>query len=117
MKTRLEKGLLCGLLGMVLIFLALSGCGKEQESLVRTALLTDRLASAAPIDAQRENAPNPADAVTSDTETRQITVYVTETGEKYHRGDCAYLAKSRISMTLDAARRSYGPCSKCGPPA
>lgn len=117
MKTRLKKGLLCGLLGIALIFLALSGCGKGQQSPARTALLTDRIASSASVDAQpREAAPQPA-AAASDTETRQITVYVTETGEKYHRGDCAYLAKSRILMTLDTARRSYGPCSKCGPPA
>src|SRR5688572_8175735 len=31
------------------------------------------------------------------------TVYVTNTGSKYHRGGCQYLSKSKISTSLDSA--------------
>jgi len=43
-------------------------------------------------------------------------VYVTRTGEKYHRAGCRYLSKSRIPMARDEAiRRGYTPCSVCRP--
>ena len=46
-----------------------------------------------------------------------VTVYVTRTGKKYHRGSCGYLRKSRIPMKLkDAKAAGYGACSRCGPP-
>ncbi len=49
-------------------------------------------------------------------ETTGITVYGTRTGAKYHRGHCRYLRKSKIPMTLERAKRRYGPCSVCKPP-
>lgn len=49
-------------------------------------------------------------------ENKSITVYVTETGEKYHSGGCRYLSKSKIPMSLKDARLSYSPCSVCNPP-
>ena len=45
-----------------------------------------------------------------------ITVYVTRTGEKYHRDGCRYLSRSRIPMSLAEAAKRYGPCSVCKPP-
>lgn len=45
-------------------------------------------------------------------------VYVTKTGEKYHRSGCQYLRKSKISISLqDAVSSGYEPCSKCNPPS
>lgn len=45
------------------------------------------------------------------------TVYVTKTGEKYHRGSCGYLSKSKIAMELSEAKAGgYTPCSRCKPP-
>jgi len=45
------------------------------------------------------------------------TVYVTATGECYHRSGCRYLSESRISIRLkDAKARGYRPCSVCDPP-
>jgi hypothetical protein len=45
------------------------------------------------------------------------TVYITKTGEKYHRGTCGYLSKSKIAIPLDEAKASgYTPCSRCKPP-
>jgi hypothetical protein len=46
----------------------------------------------------------------------KITVYVADTGSKYHRAGCQYLRKSSSAITLAAAKRMYSPCSKCHPP-
>lgn len=46
-----------------------------------------------------------------------ITVYITKTGSKYHRGSCSYLRRSKIPISLkDACARGYTPCSRCNPP-
>lgn len=44
------------------------------------------------------------------------TVYVTRTGECYHRGTCSCLRQSRIPMALNEARDQYRACSRCRPP-
>jgi len=45
------------------------------------------------------------------------TVYITNTGEKYHSDGCQYLRQSKIAVSLaEAKSRGYTPCSKCGPP-
>ncbi len=45
-----------------------------------------------------------------------VTVYITNTGECYHRYGCSYL-KSCIETTLeDAVYNGYRPCSRCNPP-
>lgn len=45
------------------------------------------------------------------------TVYITNTGEKYHQSWCRYLSKSKIPITLSEAKaRGYTPCSRCNPP-
>jgi competence protein ComEC len=45
------------------------------------------------------------------------TVFVTETGECYHRKGCRYLSSSRIAMKLSHAKADgYRPCSMCDPP-
>ena len=49
-------------------------------------------------------------------ETQAVTVYVTRTGKKYHRGGCRYLRRSKIPIALSSAKLRYGPCSLCGPP-
>ncbi|WP_051276307.1 thermonuclease family protein [Desulfovirgula thermocuniculi] len=48
---------------------------------------------------------------------KEITVYVTRTGKKYHMDGCRYLAKSKIPMSLSEAKAAgYEPCSVCNPP-
>jgi micrococcal nuclease len=37
-------------------------------------------------------------------------------GEKYHRADCRYLAKSKIAISLADAKEKYEPCKVCNPP-
>jgi micrococcal nuclease len=45
------------------------------------------------------------------------TVFITSTGEKYHRYGCRYLIKSMIPIRLGEARTSgLIPCPTCGPP-
>lgn len=43
-------------------------------------------------------------------------VYVTRTGEKYHRGSCRHLSRSKIPISLTEAKRIYGACKVCRPP-
>lgn len=46
------------------------------------------------------------------------TVYITNTGEKYHAGDCRHLRSSKIPITLgDAIQKGYGDCYHCATPA
>lgn len=42
------------------------------------------------------------------------TVYVTNSGTKYHRSGCSYLSHSKIAISLsDAKAQGYTPCSRC----
>ena len=43
-------------------------------------------------------------------------VYVTRTGEKYHRASCTSLRSSKIEMPLAEAAGRYAPCKTCRPP-
>jgi micrococcal nuclease len=44
------------------------------------------------------------------------TVYVTNTGKKYHRGGCRYLAQSQRAVSRQEAQQAgYGACSVCRP--
>ena len=47
---------------------------------------------------------------------KEQTVYVTDSGKKYHRAGCRYLSKSQIPIGLSDAKQSYAPCSVCNPP-
>jgi micrococcal nuclease len=43
-------------------------------------------------------------------------VYITRTGEKYHRSGCRYLSQSKILITREnAIAQGYTPCSVCKP--
>ena len=44
------------------------------------------------------------------------TVYITDTGEKYHSGGCSYLRTSKHATSRsDAEAQGYTPCSRCDP--
>ncbi len=46
-----------------------------------------------------------------------ITVYITDSGTKYHSSGCQYLSSSKHSFSLeDAINDGYSPCSRCNPP-
>lgn len=66
--------------------------------------------------AGQAEAANPAPATPEPAATQPVseTVYITNTGEKYHRDGCSYLRKSKIPISLsDAEARGYTPCSRC----
>lgn len=45
------------------------------------------------------------------------TVYVTNTGAKYHSSGCRYLSRSQIAISLSQAlSQGYDACSICNPP-
>jgi hypothetical protein len=45
-----------------------------------------------------------------------ITVYITESGEKYHKERCRYLKSSKIEINLSRALYdNYEPCKVCKP--
>lgn len=47
----------------------------------------------------------------------EVTVYITNSGEKYHADGCRYLSKSKIPISLDdACAKGYEPCKVCKPP-
>ena len=46
----------------------------------------------------------------------EYTVYITNTGKKYHRAGCRYLSKSQTAISKsDAISSGYSPCSVCNP--
>ena len=46
-----------------------------------------------------------------------VTVYITDTGKRYHRSGCRYLHQSSIPIGLkDAKAQGYTPCRVCKPP-
>lgn len=54
--------------------------------------------------------------VPAPSQNNEQTVYVTNTGSKYHSGGCQYLRKSQIPIKKsDAINQGYSPCSKCSP--
>ena len=50
-------------------------------------------------------------------ERRTVTVYITKSGEKYHRAGCSSLRRSKFAIPLEEAKaRGYTPCARCKPP-
>jgi hypothetical protein len=49
-------------------------------------------------------------------QTDDLTVYITRTGNKYHKSSCQYLKHSRIGIRLSVAKeQGYTACSACHP--
>lgn len=77
-----------------------------QRAEAQRAAEQQRAQEAAAAQAAAEQATDPSSQV----------VYITNTGEKYHRAGCRYL-KSTIETTLgDAVAAGYEPCKVCNPP-
>jgi hypothetical protein len=73
------------------------------------AFLFTLLAFSIPAHAQK-----PADT-TKIEKTTDSTVYITNSGKKYHRAGCQYLGKSAIPIKLSDAKKYYLPCKRCKP--
>ena len=51
------------------------------------------------------------------TQNNELTVYITDTGKRYHVSSCRYLASSKHAISLgNAKHRGYTPCKVCQPP-
>ncbi len=59
---------------------------------------------------------SPSQYTTREETPKEVTVYITRTGQKYHRIGCRYLSKSCIPVSLNEAKTRYGACSVCNPP-
>lgn len=47
---------------------------------------------------------------------KDTVVYITKTGEKYHKDGCRYLRQSKIKTTKkEAVKKGYGACKVCKP--
>lgn len=47
----------------------------------------------------------------------ETTVYITNTGKRYHNAGCRYLDESRYTISLsNAIKQQYTPCKVCKPP-
>lgn len=91
----------------------LSNCSAARDEAPRASAL-------ASADASADASPPQAGAGWGDAgkrrDEREVTVYVTRTGEKYHRGSCRHLRRSKIPMSLyDAKRAGYTACKVCRP--
>lgn len=64
---------------------------------------------------QEPSAPEPASGMPQE-QGKSITVYVTKTGDKYHKENCRYLWNSKIPKPLSDAKTHYTACSVCQPP-
>lgn len=71
-----------------------------------------------PVETESEPASAPAtQTTTSSSDYSTVTVYVTDTGEKYHRSGCQYLSHSKHEIYLSQAQSAgYTACSRCHPP-
>jgi hypothetical protein len=61
--------------------------------------------------------PAPTDAPATESEEKEIIVYITKSGTKYHRSECRHLSKSKVPIDLESAKEKYSPCSTCKPPS
>ena len=57
-----------------------------------------------------------AQAATQAQQNNDPTVYITNTGGKYHRAGCRFLKQSQIEKHLSEVKGVYEPCGVCNPP-
>lgn len=116
-----------GLLGM------LAGCGQTNtahSATVQTMTPSPAVTTAAPTPTKtptpqitEKKTPTPKATQTPKTTKaakskadNAATVYITDTGGKYHRSGCRYLKKSKHAISLsDAKAQGYTPCKVCKP--
>jgi hypothetical protein len=121
-------------IALICLFI-LTGCGSSAPSKAIDSNKNDTQSAALPILSQivSENKTSPSQTQEptqaptaaptaaptespAPTEPEGTIVYITETGEKYHKGSCRFLSKSKIEISLeDAVKNGYEPCSVCKP--
>ena len=122
------------LIPVLLIFMILSGCADNSvrstyvDRYSRQELLNhkaDADTSAKTLEKLRksisdeahEKSPEPSDSGDNVVSSKSsISVYITNTGTKYHTADCPHLKKSKNEISIeDAKAQNLEPCSTCNP--
>ena len=86
-----------------------------QEAAKAQAKAEAEAQAAAQAQAQAEDQQQ-AQAATQAQQNNDPTVYITNTGGKYHRAGCRFLKQSQIEKHLSEVKGVYGPCGVCNPP-
>jgi hypothetical protein len=100
-----------GVLGGSADIITLKRLGKNiftEPTTINQANVTERETQREP---QARTAQTTVNGITADT-----IVYITKTGEKYHRDGCGSLSRSKIQTTLGKVSGRLAPCSVCKPP-
>jgi len=102
---------------LALIVITVS-CGSQSPRQVAHRGQTPRepqTAADAPVAREAQTARDGQTAVPTDND--ELTVYITDTGQRYHLSTCRMLRASRHPISLaEAKRRGYTPCKICWPP-
>lgn len=98
------------LLAVLAALALLPGCSPAPQDAPEAAV--ERSGAVAP--APAPEAPSSEAPVAQDR--AQESVFITESGAKYHRAACRYLVKSSSAISAaDAQARGYTPCGVCKP--
>jgi len=93
-------------------YIKLIGCYIQQNNINTTTIQINDPFINTPIE-EKNNTTTPD---TESADKKEIIVYITNSGTKYHINGCQYLNKSKIPINLnDAKAQDYTPCSKCQP--
>lgn len=119
-KKRSKVGCLGWLCSITLLFVGISCLGilfssdsEKETKIVSTAGTTIQTETTQPT----EDSMVQTEAPVIETEASEIIVYITDTGNKYHRSGCRHLEDSKREISLsDAISNGYGPCGTCNPP-
>lgn len=85
-----------------------------EEEAARQAEAERQAAEEAERQAAEAEAARQAEVAAAEAQRNEQTVYVTNTGKKYHKAGCSYLKQSSNPIALnDAIARGYTPCSRC----
>lgn len=90
---------------------------QEDHELKVTGTVNASLLESLHVKAVKDEAPSvsQSSSVTA-SDTNELTVYITDTGSKYHRDGCRYLSRSKHAISLsDAQSMGYDACSVCRP--
>lgn len=85
---------------------------EKKELTDRCTQLENQIAS---LQASKNSSSSSANS-NSTTQKTSRTVYITNTGSKYHRSWCSYLRQSKKTISLNnAINKGYTACSRCNP--
>lgn len=89
----------------------------ESKALAAAAANSAASSSSSSSSSDKSTSASSSSSATS-SDSSDTTVYITNTGEKYHLSGCSSLRKSKIPISLSEAKaQGYEPCKKCHPPA